>query len=308
MGLASSKKYDPETVLSDLTGNVVFVTGGSSGVGMYTILHLARRGAKVYMGARNESKALGAIKQLELEGIGSGSIEYHNLDLADPHEAKKSAEAFMQRTDRLDILVNNAAMLGSEYRLTKDGLSLHMKTASLPNTDVRIVTVASDGHKLPPLKDQVYNSKEALNNPFTNSYLGQLRLYGYTKLANMLQTDALQDRLDTENIPIICLSLHPGAIASGGAYEAVKKVPFTALWTLLIRLFFQPSIVGGLTPAFAAAAPIVREKPEAYKKAYLLPYGGLGEKSSVAKDEGGKLKEDLMRTTANTLKEIGIEF
>ncbi|KZS87497.1 NAD-binding protein [Sistotremastrum niveocremeum HHB9708] len=292
---------------------------------MYTILHLARQGAKVYMGARNESKATGAIKQLELEGIGSGRIEYHHLDLADPHEAKKSAEEFMKKEERLDILVNNAAMLGSEYQLTKDGLSLHMvtnylspyvftetllpllkKTALSANTDVRIVTVASDGHRIPPLKDQVFNSKEALNNPFTNSYLGQMRLYGYTKLANILQTDALQDRLDAEQIPIICLSLHPGAIASGGAYDGVKKLPFTSFWNLMLKIFFQPSIVGGLTPAFAAAAPVVREKSEVYRKAYLVPFGKLGKKSDRASDK--KVGEELMRTTELVLREIGIEF
>lgn len=47
----------------------------SSGIGYATIQHLARRGAKVYMAARNESKARDAIAKLKEEGLGPGNGE-----------------------------------------------------------------------------------------------------------------------------------------------------------------------------------------------------------------------------------------
>lgn len=56
------------------------------------------------MGARNESKATGAIKQLETEGLGNGEVVWLKLDLSDPRDAKKSAEEFLQREKRLDVL------------------------------------------------------------------------------------------------------------------------------------------------------------------------------------------------------------
>lgn len=78
----------------------------SSGIGYATIRHLARRGAKVYMAARNEQKAKAAIERLQAEGLGPGNgvVLWHKLDLSDPRAVKQSAEEFMQREERLDVL------------------------------------------------------------------------------------------------------------------------------------------------------------------------------------------------------------
>ena len=78
----------------------------STGIGLATVRHLARAGAKVYLAARNESRATGAIAQLEHEGLGPGNGEvlWLKLDLSDPRDAKKAAGEFMARETRLDIL------------------------------------------------------------------------------------------------------------------------------------------------------------------------------------------------------------
>jgi NAD(P)-dependent dehydrogenase (short-subunit alcohol dehydrogenase family) len=76
----------------------------SSGIGYATVKSLARRGAKVYMAARNESKATGALASLESEGVGPGSVVWLRLDLVDPRGVKKAAEEFLSKEDRLDIL------------------------------------------------------------------------------------------------------------------------------------------------------------------------------------------------------------
>lgn len=74
----------------------------STGIGLATVQQLAKAGAKVYLAARNESRATGALAQLEAEGL--NNIHWHKLDLDDPREVKKSAEEFMKREDRLDVL------------------------------------------------------------------------------------------------------------------------------------------------------------------------------------------------------------
>lgn len=78
----------------------------SAGIGFATVQHLARAGAKVYLAARNESRATGAIARLEHEGLqpGDGEVIWLKLDLSDPRDAKKVAEEFLKREKRLDIL------------------------------------------------------------------------------------------------------------------------------------------------------------------------------------------------------------
>ena len=78
----------------------------SAGIGFATVQHLARAGAKVYLAARNESRATGAIARLEQEGLqpGDGEVIWLKLDLSDPRDAKKAAEEFLKREKRLDIL------------------------------------------------------------------------------------------------------------------------------------------------------------------------------------------------------------
>jgi NAD(P)-dependent dehydrogenase (short-subunit alcohol dehydrogenase family) len=76
----------------------------STGIGYATVQHLARRGAKVYLAARNESRATGAIAKLEADGLGSGEVHWLKLDLSDPRTAKSAAEEFRKREQRLDLL------------------------------------------------------------------------------------------------------------------------------------------------------------------------------------------------------------
>lgn len=65
-----------------------------------------RKGATVYLGARSEERAKASIKRIEDEGTGPGNGKalYLHLDLADPPGTKKSAEEFLQKEQRLDVL------------------------------------------------------------------------------------------------------------------------------------------------------------------------------------------------------------
>ncbi|KAG8983995.1 hypothetical protein FRB94_014328 [Tulasnella sp. JGI-2019a] len=100
MGLLFSfNNYNPETDIPNLTGKVVLVTGGNSGIGYETVKAFVKKGAKVYLGARNESRATGAIAQLKAEGVlyhGHGLVEWLPLDLATPKTAKLGARGFLR--------------------------------------------------------------------------------------------------------------------------------------------------------------------------------------------------------------------
>ena len=92
--------------IQDLTGKVIIVTGGSGGIGYNTVQQLARKGAKVYLAARNETKASSALERLKHEGLapGNGEVEFLKVDLSDPKATKSAAERFIQLEKRLDVL------------------------------------------------------------------------------------------------------------------------------------------------------------------------------------------------------------
>lgn len=101
---SSTFKFNPDTDIADLTGKVVLVAGGNAGIGYETVKELARHGAHVYLGARNESRATGALAKLKSEGVPDGRVEWLPLDLATPSTTKAGAEEFLRRAKRLDIL------------------------------------------------------------------------------------------------------------------------------------------------------------------------------------------------------------
>ena len=72
-----------------------------------------RLGAKVYMAARSEARALAAIEQLYRDGIlpGPGSVEWLELDLSAPHSVPLSAQKFLDKENRLDILSKELSLL-----------------------------------------------------------------------------------------------------------------------------------------------------------------------------------------------------
>ena len=71
-----------------------------------------QHGAKVYLGARNEERAKAAIERLinGKGGLGTGQVEWLRLDLSTPSSALRGAQEFLSKEQRLDVLINNAAV------------------------------------------------------------------------------------------------------------------------------------------------------------------------------------------------------
>ncbi len=93
-----------------LAGKLVLVTGASRGIGAATAEALAAAGAHVILTART-AKDLEEVED-RIHSLG-GSATIAPLDLVDPESIGRLAEAISGRWDALDILVLNAAMLGS---------------------------------------------------------------------------------------------------------------------------------------------------------------------------------------------------
>ncbi|KAG2095903.1 NAD(P)-binding protein [Suillus discolor] len=314
-----SKSFDPVTDLPDLSGKVILITGGNAGIGYSTVKHLARRGAKVYMAARNQSKAEEAIAQLKAEGLGpgNGDVIWLELDLKDPRNAKEAAEVFMKQEKRLDVLIHNAAVFVDNYAMTPDGVQeivmvnvishvvltrtlqpLLDQTAAEPNSDVRIVVVASDAHRFVSGKPRFRNLDD-LNNELKSSLAPSFARYCVSKLMNILYASELQRHLTAVGSPITVIAIHPGAVDTFS-----HKSPLKFIVKPIVSLFFVRPDQGAYTSAFAAASEEVAKQREKYKGMYLTPPGKLTEPTKVSRDEG--LAKELWDTVDKFLEEKGI--
>jgi retinol dehydrogenase 12 len=156
---------------------VHIVTGGYAGCGYELAKLLYKLNATVYVAGRSQEKADKAISNLKSEVTSSkGRLEFLKVDLADLASIKASAEDFMKREKRLDVLTNNAGVmvppLGSK---TAQGFELQMGTnclgpflftqlllpvlretaASSPPGAVRVTWAASAAADLAPKPDGI---------------------------------------------------------------------------------------------------------------------------------------------------------
>ncbi|KAK7017209.1 NAD-binding protein [Favolaschia claudopus] len=306
--------------LPNLRGKVVIVTGGNTGIGYATIQILARRGAKVYMAARNESRAKEAIHKMQSdsEGLGEGSVEWLELDLSDPRSAARAAQMFLGKERRLDMLINNAAVSSGPFKLTSDGLldimvtnylshvvlingllPLLKQTAAEPNSDVRIIALTSAAHTM--VNPETFATKESLNRQYGDSMKGYLTTYGNTKLAIILHIKALQKRLSAEGALITCVSVHPGAITTAGGQKFVRSLPLVG-WgvaKVLMPMVFGSWEEGALTVLYAAVAG----PRDGLRGEYVTPKG-IEAPSKEAMDE--RLSEEVYETTERVVRELGL--
>ncbi|EMD40352.1 hypothetical protein CERSUDRAFT_102762 [Gelatoporia subvermispora B] len=302
---ASTSRFDPLTDIPDLHGRVAIVTGANAGIGLYTVYFLAKRGAKVYLGARSEAKAQAAIARLREEGLGEdeGELVWLDIDLSDPRKAKQAARWFMEREVRLDILGDPTSSHISPYLFTKTLLPVLRRTALQPDSDVRIVNLTSVLHRW--AKKPRYDSLEAFNQDFGTSANAEFNLYGYTKLANILWTSKLQRLFDMEKCPIITVAVHPGKVLSEGNVRTLMRLPMGRAWVWAASQFFLTSAEGAYTSIFAAASPMVKERPEEYKGKYMVPFGRIETPSIYAQSDA--LAEDLWQTTEQVIADFGFD-
>jgi len=250
--------------MGDLSGTVALVTGANSGIGFETARALSDHGAHVVLACRNPEKAQRAVAALG-GGRPDPSVEQLTLDLSDLVSVRRAAEQFLAEHDRLDLLINNAGVMGTPYRQTADGFELQMATNHLGHFALtgllldrlvacgpsRVVTVSSLMHRSGRIPfDDV--AGEAIRNTWLN--------YGTSKLANLLFAAELSRRLSATGAATLALASHPGwtrsNLAGTGAAVGDKKLRAT-LGRAAGHTFGQSAATGALPSLFAATSPDV---------------------------------------------------
>ena len=188
--------------LPSFAGRTAIVTGGNSGLGEVVACELARVGAHVILAVRNTAKGAAAADRM------AGDIEVRQLDLLD----LSSVHRFADGIANVDVLINNAGIMATNYALTADGFESHIGTNHLghfaltnlllPKLSDRVVTVSSLLHLIG------YISIKDLN--WQDRPYSRWMAYGQSKLANLLFTSELQRRLDTVGSSLRALVAHPG--------------------------------------------------------------------------------------------------
>ncbi|CAI5794667.1 Hypothetical predicted protein [Podarcis lilfordi] len=233
---------------TSLRGKTVLITGGNTGIGKATALDLARRGARVILACRDRERGESAVYDIRRES-GNNEVLFMNVDLASFKSVRAFAAAFLKSEPRLDILINNAGVrTGSR---SSDGLNLAFQVNHLSHfllthlllermkqcAPSRVVVVASSGHRWGKIDFQNIHKPVDGQSPGVQSYRN-------SKLANMLYTRELANRLEGTNVT--CYAVHPGLVNT----ELFRHM---SIWLKpLFWLFFRDTTSGAQTSIYCA--------------------------------------------------------
>jgi NAD(P)-dependent dehydrogenase (short-subunit alcohol dehydrogenase family) len=241
-----------------LDGRVVLITGGNAGIGKETAVALASMGAQVVFTARDAARGTEALAEIRTRS-GNDAVDVMPLDLARFASVREFAKRWSDEHDHLDVLVNNAGLILNSRRETDDGnemtfqvnhlgpflLTQLLRDQLVAGDDARVVNVASDAHS---------SARRGLDFDDLQSrrhYRG-FRVYGKTKLANILFTRELARRWDDTGVT--ANAVHPGFVASSFGRDG-DTGRFGALLFPLLKPFALSPEQGARTQVYVASAP-----------------------------------------------------
>jgi NAD(P)-dependent dehydrogenase (short-subunit alcohol dehydrogenase family) len=241
--------------IPNLTGKTAIVTGANRGIGYATAQALARKGATVILACRSKEKGEAAVWQIDQEYPEAEAV-FMQLDLADLAAVRRFAGEFTSRYDRLDILINNAAIMRTPFAKTPDGFELQFATNHLAHFALtglllghilctplaRVVTVSSWGHRFGVIDFENLNGEQDYDPGGA---------YAHSKLANILFAYELQRQFEGAGVDAIAVAVHPGATAT--------NLPVRWPWVRIVTpLIGQKPEMGALPTLYAATGPDVQ--------------------------------------------------
>jgi NAD(P)-dependent dehydrogenase (short-subunit alcohol dehydrogenase family) len=241
-------------------GKTALITGANSGIGYQAALELARHGAHVLLGCRNEAKGRAALERLLHEAPGA-SAEVVQLDMASLASIRAFAAAFIGRRIALDLLINNAGVMALPKReLTEDGFERQFGTnhlghfaltglllpALLAAPAPRVVTVASLAHRTGKI--------EFDNLQREHGYEGW-DAYNASKLANILFAKELDRRARAAQSRLLSLAVHPGVSTTSIFENGPGTGNLKAIMVkVLAPVMMQNDVAGALPTLYAATS------------------------------------------------------
>ena len=249
-----------------LEGKTAIVTGATAGLGLVSATELAARGASVTMAVRDVARGERAARIIR-EAYPGAVVSVARLDLASLASIREFSSAYIKSHKRLDILMNNAGIMGVPQReVTADGFEAQFGTNHLGHfaltglllplikktPGARIVTVSSNLHKT-----GVMNFDDLMGGVKYKAWAA----YGQSKLANLLFTSELQRRLVAAKVDAIAAAAHPGWSNTSLMMSGPMKGRGTLMKWLgqsVTNRMAQPASMGALNQLYAATASDVK--------------------------------------------------
>ncbi|KAF1926851.1 retinol dehydrogenase 12 [Didymella exigua CBS 183.55] len=308
--LASAENQFSLDAVPDLSGKVAVVTGGSEGIG-YGCTHtlLKKNVKKLFILSQSDDIAADAIKAIKEEmGEETGNrVVWMKCDLSDWEETGRTAFKIAEQTDRIDILINNAARGIMTYQLARNGVDLHMAINHFGHVvltshllpilketakkgKVRIVCTSSNLHEQTPSDTQFASIDEL------NTDLGAQPQYARSKLAALLYTKYLSRHLTPQHPNILANAIHPGIVETRQSTEHIHEAFPLGGYAMSVGMapFKKTQFEGAVSTMYAAT---MTEK----SGQYICPPAIVEKGSDKANDV--ELGERLMDLTWKVVKE-----
>jgi NAD(P)-dependent dehydrogenase (short-subunit alcohol dehydrogenase family) len=306
--------FHPDS-LPDLESRVYVVTGGNTGIGYHTVLHLAKHNAKVYLCCRNAVKGNEAIAGIKAQ-VPYANVQLLVMVLMGMESVIAAAKEVLSKEAKLHGLINSAGIMATPFEMTADGYESQIQTnylshwvltyhllpllrktaATSAKGDVRIVNVSSMGHKQAP-SGGINFADINLKEKFTFSR------YAQSKLANVLHAKALNKRFGPQRQSagdegeIWVASLHPGNVDTQLNTKAAGSIAVPVL--RFFGVYIEPE-QGSFTSLYAAASPDFKAEDSG---AYFVPIAQKGKPSTMANNP--ELAEKLWAWTENEMRSKG---
>ena len=259
----------------DLSGKLVVITGGASGLGQETARAMAAKGAHIVIPVRDMAKGEAAVAEIKTS-VPDADIELMQCDLGKMASIRAFAKAFLVQHDKIDLLINNAGVMACPHMTTSDGLEMQFGTnhighflltnlltpalvkAAKAGGDVRIVNLSSRGHHF----DTVH-----FDDPhFETRDYDKWASYGQAKTANIMFSVGLEKRLADKGVH--SLAVHPGGIQTNLGRHLTED-DIAALMKRMEdnsqgNFAFKTVEAGAATTCYAATAPELEGKGSAY--------------------------------------------
>ncbi|MCM3164893.1 SDR family NAD(P)-dependent oxidoreductase [Metabacillus litoralis] len=199
-----------------MASKTCLITGGNSGIGKAAAIQLAKHGVKIIIGCRDEKRGLAALKEIK-EKSKSNSAELLLLDMSSQRCIRSAVNELISNHSHIDVLIHNAADFDisrkapqySDENIETVWATNHVGPVLLTellldklkqSEQGRIITIASQGLVLHPFLKINYANPE-----FTNENFRVETAYYQSKLAQVMYTYWLSDKLKNTKITVNCI-------------------------------------------------------------------------------------------------------